>query len=70
MTYSVRLVCSVIFGLRCLKVGSKNSKIAWLELFFFILPYLSSIYEKASCIAIFGTERPHSLGSCQSDKSK
>ena len=25
---------------------------------------LSSIYEKANCIAIFWTGRPHSLGSC------
>ena len=33
-------------------------------IFFFILPYLSSIYEKASCIAILWTGRPHSLGSC------
>ena len=27
-------------------------------------PCLSSIHEKANCIAIFWTERPHSLGSC------
>ena len=26
--------------------------------------YLSSLYEKANCIAIFLTGRPHSLGSC------
>ena len=26
--------------------------------------YLSSIHEKANCIAIFWTGRPHSLGSC------
>ena len=26
--------------------------------------YLSSIHEKANCIAIFWTRRPHSLGSC------
>ena len=26
--------------------------------------YLSSIHEKAKCIAIFWTGRPHSLGSC------
>ena len=31
---------------------------------FFYLPYLSSIPEKANCIAIFCTGRPHSLGSC------
>ena len=31
---------------------------------FFYLPYLSSIDEKANCISIFWTGRPHSLGSC------
>ena len=30
----------------------------------FFLPYLYFIHEKASCIAIFWTGRPHSLGSC------
>ena len=30
----------------------------------FYLPYLSSIHEKASCIAILWTGSPHSLGSC------
>ena len=29
-----------------------------------ICSYLSSIHEKANCIAIFWTGRPHSLGSC------
>ena len=33
-------------------------------LFLFYLPYLSSIHEKASCIAILWTGSPHSLGSC------
>ena len=34
-------------------------------LFFKIfLPYLSSLHEKANCIAIFCTGRPHSLRSC------
>ena len=28
------------------------------------MPYLSSIHEKANCIAIFWTGRTHSLGSC------
>ena len=28
--------------------------------YFFYLPYLSSIHEKANCTAIFWTERPHS----------
>ena len=31
---------------------------------FLYCPYLSSIHKKASCTAIFWTERPHSLGSC------
>ena len=31
---------------------------------FFYLPYLSSIHEKANCIALFWTVCPHSLGSC------
>ena len=33
-------------------------------LFAIYLPYLSSIYEKANCIAILWTVSPHSLGSC------
>ena len=33
-------------------------------LFYFYLPYLSSIHEKANCIAILWTGSPHSLGSC------
>ena len=32
--------------------------------FFFYLPYLSSIYEKANCITMFWTVCPHSLGNC------
>ena len=31
---------------------------------FIYLPYLSSIHEKANCIAILWTGSPHSLGSC------
>ena len=40
--------------------------LAPLPLFFclFYLPYLSSIHEKANCIAILWTGSPHSLGSC------
>ena len=32
--------------------------------FMFYLPFLSSIHEKANCIAILWTGSPHSLGSC------
>ena len=32
--------------------------------YLFYLPYLSSIHEKANCIAILWTGSPHSLGSC------
>ena len=32
--------------------------------FLFYLPYLSSIHEKANCIAILWTGSSHSLGSC------
>ena len=35
-----------------------------LTLFLFYLPYLSSIHEKANCIAILWMVSPHSLGSC------
>ena len=34
------------------------------SLFLFYLPFLSSIHEKANCIAILWTGSPHSLGSC------
>ena len=34
------------------------------SIFFSICSYLSSIHEKANCIAIFWTGRPHSFGSC------
>ena len=36
----------------------------YLKIFFLYCSYLSSIHEKANCIAIFWTGRPHSLGSC------
>ena len=32
--------------------------------FLFYLPYLSSIHEKANCIAILWAGSPHSLGNC------
>ena len=37
---------------------------AFLKRFFFYLPYLSSIHEKANCIVMFWTVCPHSLESC------
>ena len=42
--------------------GSGNNNNNYFILFY--LPYLSSIHEKANCIAIFWTGRPHPLGSC------
>ena len=41
-------------------------KIVYKKLFSFFLycSYLSSIHEKANCIAILWTGSPHSLGSC------
>ena len=53
------------WGYQSLITGSK-----WVAIFFFFfflffyLPYLSSIHEKANCIAILWTGSPHSLGSC------
>ena len=42
------------------------SSLVFVTSFIFVLycPYLSSIYKKANCLAIFRTGRPHSLGSC------
>ena len=37
---------------------------SFLPCFMFYLPFLSSIHEKANCIAILWTGSPHSLGSC------
>ena len=37
---------------------------AFCFVFLFYLPYLSSIHEKANCVAILWTGSPHSLGSC------
>ena len=36
----------------------------WGLKFFFYCPYLSSIHEKANCIAVFRTGCPHLLGGC------
>ena len=36
----------------------------YLFCFLFYLPFLSTVHEKANCIAILWTGRPHSLGSC------
>ena len=41
-----------------------RQKVPWFFVFLFYLPYLSSIHEKANCIAILWTGSPHSLGSC------
>ena len=42
-----------------------NKKVVFVFLFvLFYLPFLSSIHEKANCIAILWTGSPHSLGSC------
>ena len=51
-------------------IGNKSlcgAPATFLPSFFCILyccSYLSSIHEKANCIALFWTGRPHSLGSC------
>ena len=37
---------------------------AYCIVLYWYCPYLSPIHEKANCIAIFWTGRPHSLGSC------
>ena len=44
--------------------GIVYSPQAFFLIFLFYLPYLSSIHEKANCIAILWTVSPHSLGSC------
>ena len=43
------------------KSGSAESVFVFV---LFYLPFLSSIHEKANCIAILWTGSPHSLGSC------
>ena len=76
---SLRAFCPTLWIMRLisLKAISRHytQTILWLQvvdeqvrtdaIFFllFYLPYLSSIHEKANCIAIFWTGRPHSLGS-------
>ena len=50
----------------CVKCQSGHSDLLHVFLFLFYLPYLSSIHEKANCIAILWTVSPHSLGSCLS----
>ena len=47
-----------------IKTNNFYSNISYFFYLFICLPYLSSIHEKANCIAIFWTGRPHSLGSC------
>ena len=47
--------------------SQNNSKLYELKSRFYLfiyLPFLSSIHEKANCIAILWTGSPHSLGSC------
>ena len=44
-----------------LKKRTADSNIVFI---LFYLPYLSSIHERANCIAILWTVSPHSLGSC------
>ena len=46
------------------KASFNNIKNIFRDHVLFYLPYLSSIYEKANCIAILWTGSPHSLGSC------
>ena len=41
-----------------------NNGLSAKQMFLFYLPFLSSIHEKANCIAILWTGSPHSLGSC------
>ena len=49
-------------GLR-LMISSEPPNFVFVFVLFY-LPYLSSIHEKANCIAILWTVSPHSLGSC------
>ena len=46
-----------------------SSQVDYVMVFFlFYLPYLSSIHEKANCIAILWTVSPHSLGEKTKDQ--
>ena len=60
--------CYICGELTLLKYGKhltdKIKRLYYAYFFFCICSYLSSIHEKANCIAIFSTGRPHSLGSC------
>ena len=47
-----------------LEVRIKDRRNTCLCFVLFYLPYLTSIHEKANCIAILWTVSPHSLGSC------
>ena len=60
--FSLNVHINQIFG-RILK-GNIAPQFLVLFCFLFYLPYLSSIHEKANCIAILWTGSPHSLGSC------
>ena len=51
-------------GFRHEKSTVDQAVLLTLVCFLFYLPYLSSIHEKANCIAILWTGSPHSLGSC------
>ena len=69
-------ICSIFFSLNQwifysahvrLKTPSLSLKnLEPISLFYvlFYLPFLSSIHEKANCIAMLWTGSPHSLGSC------
>ena len=50
--------------MKCRRQATDPKKLNKIYLFLFYLPYLSSIHEKANCIAILWTVSPHSLGSC------
>ena len=52
------------FQIRVFNFSASKNLIFFVFVFFCICSFLSSIHEKANCIAIFWTGRPHSLGSC------
>ena len=65
-SYLVRNIAGIppkpfISGVKLDRTLSYRSHICFV---LFYLPYLSSIHEKAICIAILWTVSPHSLGSC------
>ena len=59
-------VCSILSPTMRSEIScSLSSSIAVADgRFVLFVSYLSSIHEKANCIAILWTGRPHSLGSC------